>query len=80
MSEAGILSTQTKALELAREFVLTDTQDADLWRFGRAELPDLPAGSVAIVTILIRHASEDGEADGKKLLEVVRVRDGGSSR
>jgi hypothetical protein len=62
-------SPETKARELVDAFLASDNQDAGFYRFSK--LPGLNAGLVAIVTVRIAHRSEDGQANGAKLLNVI---------
>jgi hypothetical protein len=64
---------ETKARELVDAFLASDNQDAGFYRF--EQVPGLNAGLVAIVTVRIAHRSEDGQANGAKLLNVIMSTD-----
>jgi hypothetical protein len=60
------------AKSLAESFIQTQTDSAAIWRYERDQLPGLPASTICIVTVSIRHRDEDME-NQRRLLDVVKV-------
>ena len=62
------------AKELAQQFVETETVDALLWKYDKAVIPGLRAGTFVIITARVYHADEEQQVhtNGAKLLEAVR--------